>query len=217
LSSFWGKTIPCSAVLPALCLWLAVCWLVLNKSHVWGCPTHFLCHSYLESFQAIFNTLILLSLNISSRPFKYGMERHPAEKWSRCQETTLYLVVSTTGRLSSTSTYFIWFMDLSVIVICWFHEPILPPKHYLSGRFDCFFKHAGRYSSPDLRLTVCTLSSATAMVNSSEKITWNKETNPCLRLLVYYEGNHRWFFLNSSQKIFSTNFLAKKIDHKCFQ
>jgi len=31
---------------------------------------------------------------------------------------------------------------------------------------------------------VCTLSSSTAMIDSSKKITRNKKTNPCLRLLV---------------------------------
>ena len=47
-------------------------------------------------------------------------------------------------------------------------------SHDLGRTFDCFFKHAGRNSSPDLRRTVCTLSS-TAMVDSCKKIPETKK------------------------------------------
>jgi len=63
------------------------------------------------------------------------------------------------------------------------HEPILPPNHDLGRKFDCFFKHGGGNSSSDLRRIVCTLSSSTAMVDSSDKITRNKEI-PRLRASV---------------------------------
>ena len=91
------------------------------------------------------------------------------------------------------------------------HEPILPPNHNLGKKFDCFFKHAGRNSSSDFWRTVCNLSSSNAMVDSSVKITRSKEINPRLRVSVWYEGNHHWLFLNSSQSILSNNFWLRKL------
>jgi len=115
-------------------------------------------------------------------------------------------------RPSCTSTYFlpryfIWFMVPSIMC-----NLLIPLNNMslqtmiLAGNLTVFFKHAGRYSSPDFRRSVCTRSSSTAMVDSSVNITWNKEIKPCSRLSVCYEGIHHWLFLNSFQSILSNNF-----------
>jgi len=78
------------------------------------------------------------------------MGRHPAENEVAARKPLPNILETVAGVFLALLHILFGSVMCNLLV----HEPILAPNRDLGRKFDCFFKHAGRISSSDLRRTV---------------------------------------------------------------